>query len=43
MSTREAGDYLEDIFNSMLSIQEFTDGYSYDRFVADKKNYFSSI
>jgi len=41
MSTRGAGDYLEDIFNAMLSIQEFTDGYSYDRFVADKKTQYA--
>ncbi len=43
MSTREAGDYLEDIFNAMLSIQEFTDGYSYDRFVTDKKTQYAVI
>ncbi|MDK2948801.1 hypothetical protein SAMN04488589_2855 [Methanolobus vulcani] len=43
MNKREAGDYLEDILNSMLAIQEFTDGYSYGSFAADMKTQYAVI
>ncbi|MDW7732268.1 MAG: DUF86 domain-containing protein [Methanolobus sp.] len=43
MNKREAGDYLEDILNSMLAIQEFTEDYSYDNFTADKKTQYAVI
>lgn len=37
MTTRVAGDYIEDILNALLDIQEFIAEYSYDRFVNDRK------
>lgn len=37
MTTREAGDYIEDILSAMLDVQEFTAGYSYDDFTSDRK------
>ena len=43
MSTREAGDYIEDIFDAMLDIQEFTAEYSYDQFVNDRKTQYAVI
>ncbi len=43
MSSREAGDYIEDIFNAMLDIQEFTAEYSYAQFVDDRKTQYAVI
>lgn len=43
MSTREARDYIEDIFDAMLDIQEFTAEYSYDQFVNDRKTQYAVI
>jgi len=43
MSSREAGDYIEDIFNAMLDIREFTAEYSYDRFANDRKTQYAVI
>jgi len=43
MTTRIAGDYIEDILNAMLDIQEFIAEYSYDRFVNDRKTQYAVI
>ncbi|AKB23608.1 hypothetical protein MSMTP_0139 [Methanosarcina sp. MTP4] len=43
MSDREAGDYIEDILNAMLDIEEFTAEYSYDRFINDRKTQYAVI
>ncbi|AGF96603.1 hypothetical protein MmTuc01_1216 [Methanosarcina mazei Tuc01] len=43
MSSRDAGDYIEDIFDAMLDIQEFTAEYSYDQFVNDRKTQYAVI
>ena len=43
MTTRIAGDYIEDILNAMLDIQEFMAEYSYDRFVNDRKTQYAVI
>lgn len=34
---REIDDYLTDVMNAILEVEEFTNGMSYDAFVADKK------
>ena len=43
MSSREAGDYIEDILDAMLDIQEFTAEYSYAQFVDDRKTQYAVI
>ncbi|WP_440953885.1 HepT-like ribonuclease domain-containing protein [Methanosarcina sp. Mfa9] len=43
MSDWEAGDYIEDILNAMLDIEEFTAEYSYDRFINDRKTQYAVI
>jgi uncharacterized protein with HEPN domain len=43
MSLREAGDYIEDILNAMLDIQEFISEYSYEQFVNDRKTQYAVI
>ena len=43
MTTRIAGDYIEDILNAMLDIQEFIAEYSYDRFVNDRRTQYTVI
>ncbi len=43
MSNREAGDYIEDILDAMLDIQEFTAEYSYAQFVNDRKTQYAVI
>ena len=43
MSSRDEGDYIEDIFDAMLDIQEFTAEYSYDQFVNDRKTQYAVI
>ena len=43
MSSREAGDYIDDILCAMLDVQEFTAGYSYDDFIKDRKTQYAVI
>ncbi|AAM05764.1 predicted protein [Methanosarcina acetivorans C2A] len=40
MNSRVAGDYIEDILNAMLDIQEFVAEYSYDQFSKSLFNFF---
>lgn len=43
MNSRVAGDYIEDILNAMLDIQEFVAEYSYDQFSNDRKTQYAVI
>lgn len=43
MTSREAGDYIEDILNAMLDIHEFISEYSYEQFVSDRKTQYAVI
>jgi uncharacterized protein with HEPN domain len=43
MTSREAGDYIEDILSAMLDIQEFIAEYSYGQFVNDRKTQYAVI
>lgn len=43
MSSREAGDHIDDILCAMLDVQEFTAGYSYDDFIEDRKTQYAVI
>lgn len=41
--SREYGDYLEDIFKAVESIEEFTRGMNYEEFLEDKKTIFAVV
>ncbi|WP_410508112.1 DUF86 domain-containing protein [Methanosarcina hadiensis] len=43
MTTRIAGDYIEDILNAMIDIQDFIAEYSYEQFVNDRKTQYAVI
>lgn len=39
MKNRLDADYIEDILDSINSIEKFTEGYSYENFIEDEKTY----
>ena len=41
--TREYDDYLNDIFEAVLSIEEFVKGMTFEEFEKDKKTFFAVI
>lgn len=43
MTTGVAGDYIEDILNALLDIQDFIAEYSYEQFVNDRKTQYAVI